>query len=187
MEAKGTGPVDGKKQNKTNTAVFPLSLVLLVANRRLKVAKTRPWVIFQLCRAVCISDVMNKVGMCGKGIKCDMRQVFFLLSFGEDRTNMSAPRGAKIGSKKVLLFIKLLTEESNKASRRKYLHSLYVLTPAVTSSFRFPLWLSSGVSLRKPGVGQNAYLHALPTVRNSDCKFCLHGTFNFFFVILLQT
>ena len=72
--------------------------------------------------------------MCGKGIKYGTSQVFFLLlSFAEDRTNMSAPRGAKIRSKKVLLFIKLLTEESKEASRRKYLHSLYVLTPAVTS------------------------------------------------------
>ena len=93
---------------------------------------------------------------------------YFLHSFGEDRTNMSAPRRAKIRSKRVLFFIKLLTEESKEACRRKYLHSLYVLTPAVTSSFRFPFWLSSGVSLRKPGVGQNADIHALPTARNSN-------------------
>ena len=61
------------------------------------------WAI--LCPAVCISDVINKAGMCGILMNYYVTSQPFLLVIGKARTDMAAPSGTPTGNKRELLLI----------------------------------------------------------------------------------
>ena len=87
--------------------------------------KPRPRTLL-FCVQQSVSDVINKAGRCDKCIKHVTGQLC-LLFVGKKPVNMAASPGAKIQSKKVLVYI--LLENPNDASRRSYLHLFSVPSP----------------------------------------------------------